>query len=155
MAEAEDRIRMCLARVERCHARAVSTPHETAKKELLLIEAEWRTLAREIKDIERSRKFVADAESSMRRRYEAALFSTALSATISRGRGDEPAALVGVVQRDTQHLRFEAVRVAIDNEAVAGFGLESHILDRPHEAKAVDIEDLAPMGVHPPLRIRS
>jgi hypothetical protein len=55
MAEAEDRIRMCLARVERCHARAVSTPHETAKKELLLIEAEWRTLAREIKDIERSR----------------------------------------------------------------------------------------------------
>src|SRR6185312_2455735 len=86
MAETEDRIRICLARVEGCHARAVSTPHERAKKEFLLIEAEWRTLAREIKDMERSRKFVADAESSMRRRYEAALQYRLIGHDISRPR---------------------------------------------------------------------
>jgi hypothetical protein len=61
---------------------------------------------------------------------------------------------IGIL-RDSQQLRFEAVRVAIDDQAVAGFGLEPHVLGRLHKAEAVDIEDLAPVGVHASLRIRS
>ena len=38
------------------------------KIEFLLIEDEWRALAREIADIEQSRQFVADAEISTRQR---------------------------------------------------------------------------------------
>jgi len=57
VAVAEERVRISLAHAERCHALAVSTSHESAKDEFLLLEREWRALAAEIKDIERSRKF--------------------------------------------------------------------------------------------------
>src|ERR1700738_3837639 len=62
-------------------------------------------------------------------------------------------ALFCVFWRTVQHLRLQAVDVAIDAQALAVFGLEADELFGMDELQLVDVEDLQPSRVHLPVGI--